>query len=228
MAADILTTYKATIKGHADGGDVVEDEIDYGGVLKSPPEREAKTPNPIWSNANAKIFEDLKTYSEEIQENAGEIPTVLIIGKNVEKYLLGNKDLRDWLLIPSRENLNMASFAPSYVSPQVRFIGYLSALNLEVYSYLETYTYFDRVTNKDVVAPFINPDTAIIGIPKRGKQLFAAVTLLENGAWSTYGAETVPQYLNDSANQISSLTVWSRCLLSPEDISDFIAIKTCG
>lgn len=215
MAADILTTGKTTIDGYADNGEKVDEEINFYGT--------EKTPSVIWSNANAKIFEDLKSYSEEIQESAGEIPTVLIIGKNVEKYLLGNKDLRDWLLIPSRENLNMASFAPSYISPQVRFIGYLSALNLEVYSYLETYT-----NESGNATPFIGADMAVIGIPKRGKQLFAAVTLLENGAWSTYGAETVPQYLNDSANQISSLTVWSRCLLAPESVDDFISIKTTG
>lgn len=216
MAADILTTGKTTISGYADDGTLtVEDEIDFQATIK--------TPSTIWSNANAKIYEDLKSCSEEIQEAAGEIPTVLIIGKNVEKYLLGNKDLRDWLLIPSRENLNMASFAPSYISPQVRFIGYLNALNLEVYSYLETYS--DESGN---ATPFIGADMAVLMIPKRGKQLYATVTLLENGAWQTYGATAVPQYINDPINQISSLTVWSRCLLAPEDVSDFIAIKTCG
>lgn len=53
--------------------------------------------------------------------------------------MLGNDEIMKWLAVPSRDNLGMFSFAPKIVSPQVTRVGIIQALNMEVYTYGETY-----------------------------------------------------------------------------------------
>lgn len=215
MAADILTTGKTTIRGYADDGVTVEeDEIifDWNGQV---------TPAVAWDQAGADIYGDLRAASERIQEDSGYVPTLALCGKNVEQYLLNNTEIFKWLSIPNRENLTMLTFQPHYTSPQCRFIGYINSLNLELVSYAETFTDDDGQ-----VKPFIDADTVIIGVPGRGRQLFGAVTWLDNaGNWQTAAAENLPMYSFDANAQQTSLTILSRFLLVPETFDSHIVIK---
>ena len=216
QAAEILQTGKATVKGFADDGrTVVEDEIDFqwdGAV-------DASTD---WSNANADIYGDIKAVSERIQENSGTIPTLMICGKNVARKMLNNTEIFKWLQVPNRDSLFMASFNPQYITPQVQAIGQITALNLTVVSYSETFTDDDGTTKN-----FVDPDKAIIGVPNSGKQLYGAVTYLDNsGEFQTVAAPHVPVYRFDTDAQQTSLTLFSRFLMCPNEISDFCCINT--
>ena len=104
-------------------------------------------------------------------------------------------------------------------------IGMIQSLNLEVYSYSETYTDDDGR-----VKQFLDPDAVIIGIPGRGKQLHGAVTLInEAGAgYDTYSALYVPQYYGDRASNQMALTMYSRCIIAPDFVDDWATIKTKG
>lgn len=218
MASKILQYGKLTVKDFSDSGErVVEDEIKF--------EWDGRTkPLISWDNANATIYADIKAASDKIQEECGVIPTMMICGRNVEKYLLKNTELLNWLMIQNRTNLAMASFAPRYDFPQARYIGTINALGLEVYSYYETYIDDDGETK-----PFIDDDTVIIGVPGRGRQLYGVVTYLDNGGdWLTAAAEEVPVYNFNTTAQVSSLTLYSRCLLVPEETSDWVTIKVKG
>lgn len=218
MAADILQTGKTIISGYADDGqNVIEDEIDFGfdGVV---------TPAVTWDNPSASIYDDLRAACDRVAENTGTLPTILLCGKNVEKYLINNAEILKWLQILSRENLTMASFAPRYTAPQARYIGSIPSLGLEVHSYLETY--FDE--DEGAVKPFIDPDTAIVANAGRGYQITGAITLLEGGQFHTYAAEYVPRYtFNDEANQ-TALAVYSRYIAVPDNLDDFVTIRTKG
>ena len=219
MAADILQTGQTTIRGYADDGVTIETDtikFDWNGKVNA---------SSDWANANADIYGDIKAVSERIQEDSGFIPTLMLCGKNVEKKLLNNGTIFKWLSIPNRENLTMASFSPHYTSPQARFIGHISALNLEIISYAETYT--DNITGK--VKPFLHPDVAIIGVPGIGRQLYGSVAYMNQaGAWQTIIAREVPVYHADYNAQQSSLTIFSRFLLVPETAADWTCINTCG
>ena len=216
MAADILQTGKTIIRGLADDG--VTEEVD-----KITFDWDSKVnASTDWANSTADIYGDIKAVSERIQEDSGFIPTLMLCGKNVEKKLLNNSAIYMWLQIPNRENLAMASFSPHYTSPQARFIGYLSALNLEIISYAETYTDTDGK-----VKPFLDPDVAIIGVPGVGRQLYGSVTCMNQaGDWQTFVANNVPVYHADYNAQQSSLTIFSRFLLVPETMADWAFINT--
>lgn len=215
QAADILLRGRTTIKGYADDGQTIEeDEIifDWNNEV---------SPTTPWNQAGADIYGDLRACSERIQEDAGYIPTLMLCGRNVEQYLLNNTTIFKWLQVPNRENLSMASFSPHYTTPQSRFIGYISALNLEIISYSETYTDDDGQ-----IKPFIDPDTVIIGVPGRGKQLYGAVTFMnQSGGWETVAAKNVPIYTYDFNAQQSSLAIFSRFLLVPETFDNHLVMK---
>ena len=216
MAADIVQTGKTTIRGLADDGvteEVDEISFDWNGRVSA---------STDWSDSSADIYGDIKAVSERIQEDSGFIPTLMLCGKNVEKKLLNNAAMFKWLSIPNRENLAMASFSPHYTSPQARFIGHISALNLEIISYAETFTDDDGK-----VKPFLDPNVAIIGIPGVGRQLYGSVTCMNQaGQWQTIVANNVPVYHADYNAQQSSLTIFSRFLLVPETMADWAVIHT--
>ena len=220
MAADILTTGQCVIEGYADDGKAtVIDTISF-------PDWDQKlTPTTTWDKPNADIYHDIKGMSELIQENTGEIPTLMLCGKNIEDYLIHNSTLEKWLSIPNRENLAMLSFAPRFESRQIRRIGYLQALNLELYSYAETYTDDDGE-----VKPFLDPDYVIIANPGRGRQLHGAVTLLNDSltGFNYYSGQYVPYYVGDKLSQEVSLTMYSRFLLAPTWADDWALIKAKG
>lgn len=220
MAADILTTGKVEINGFADDGILQRiDTIDYQFTGE-------RTPTTLWSSASAKILDDLRTYVDEIAEDSGELPDIMVCGANVEKYLLQNKDIRDLLIIGSnRSNLTIASLNPKYVAPQSRYLGYINSLGLEVYSYLEKY--YDEETGQS--ESFIPPNSVILAKAKKGKQLYGAVTLTDkNSGFVTYATDLVPRYLVSEENNQTSLSMFSRCLLVPDEVSSWIHIKTCG
>ena len=133
LAAELLQTGKIHIKAYADDNTVEDtDTIDYnwdGEVI----------PTKDWNDPDATIYNDLFAVSERIQRRVGEIPTYAICGKGVEQDLLNNPEIKSWLMMPNPSNLTMANFAPSWTSPQTRYIGRISALNMDFVSYAKTY-----------------------------------------------------------------------------------------
>lgn len=215
MAAELLTTGKVTVKGYADDGQTAKTEtITYDGWTNNM--------STDWSVASANILDDLRTASDAIQEQSGEIPNIAVCGRNVEQYIMSNTEIRQYLMVPSRENLLIANLQPYYVAPQIRFIGRISALNLDLYTYSECY-----IDENGVTKPFIGADDVVLGLAGKGKQLHGAVTVVDgvSKTMQTYAAPMVPVYrANEFANALS-LTMYSRCVLAPETTDDWYHLK---
>ncbi|MBR4153384.1 MAG: major capsid protein [Selenomonadaceae bacterium] len=217
MAAELLQTGKVTVIGQLADGTEKTDKIDFNwdGALAV---------GTAWSDSTASIYDDLLHCSERIQEETGVIPTIAICGKNVEKYLIKNKEIKDWLMIPNRANLTMMDLSPHFTSPQVRFIGRIPALNLELVSYNETYTGADGKSY-----PFVREDTVIIGSPKIGVSQFGRVDFLDmTGDWQSAAANYVPLVLWNTEAQRSSITVFSRFIPIPYDVASWMTLEVSG
>ena len=213
MAAELLQTGNILVEGYADDGRTIKtDLIDFNFSNIS-------TVNVSWATATTDIYKDIYNAVNKIAEDVGELPDIMVVGKNVEQYILNNKTTKDWLMIPNAQYAGFANLAPKYISPQTRYIGRINALGLEVYSYLETY--FDGTQIK----PFINEDTVIIGIGGRGKQITGAITLLEGGNWNTYAAEYVPHYTYSDRDNESSLALYSRFIPVPDVVDSWSVLK---
>ena len=212
MASEILTTGKVTCKGYADDMKIEKlSQIDFGWQGKM-------NPTTAWNSINADIYADFQSMSEWIQENAGSIPTVAIIGKNVASYLINNDKIMKWLSIPSRENFGLMSLQPRLESPQIMRIGLIQALNLEIYSYSETYT-----DEYGVTQPFFPANGVLVAIPGFGSQLHASVTTFDrDGKLLSWANEFVPVYQVSPEGQSMSLTLRSRFLLVPTQRDSYV------
>jgi hypothetical protein len=216
LASELLQTGKLQIKAYADDGKIAEvDEIDYncgGNII---------TPAITWDNPNATIYDDLMGASERIQRRCGIVPTVAICGKNVEKYLLNNTELNRYLMVPLRENMNFASWAPSYTSPECRYIGRVQALNLEFYSYMKTYL------NENLqLTPYINDDTVIIASGNLGRTIYTPITLFsKESGWQTISAPIVPKYFADEDANTLALTLYSSYVIVPDFTESWVTLK---
>ena len=207
MASELLTTGAITIDGYADDGRLQRiDRIEYewdGEV----------TITRSWDATNTSIFDCLQEMSERIQEDAGEIPPLLVVGKNVPGYLRKNKELYGWLSVPNRESMAMMSMVPEYISPQVQYIGTIGALGLTIVSYNATYT-----NEHGELQPYLGADEVIMGVPGLGSQQHAAIVKIDDNdrGFATYAAALVPSYtINKEANTLS-LTMYSRFVLVPD------------
>ena len=215
MAADILLNGQCEIAGYAADGKVVKTD-----TVRFDDWTQKLIPAIKWNQANADIYGDLAEMSASIQENAGMVPTIAICGKNIMDYILGNEAMMKYMSISNNANLSMVSFQPRITAPQVMFMGRIMSLNLELYSYMETYT-----DEEGHIKSFIGDDDVIIGIPGRGKQLHGAVTLVEGRSFKTYVGNYVPAYRANENDNTVSLAMYSRCVLVPETVDDWAVIK---
>lgn len=220
LAAEILQRGKLTLKAYADDGQIPQTEIvdyDWNGEV---------VPLVHWDNPAADIYGDLMAVSLKIQEFSGVVPTLAICGKNVEKYLLANTEIKNWLMIQNRENLTMASLQPHFTSPECRFIGRINALNLDLISYAKTY-----INEAGQVTPFIDDNSVIIACPNLGRTVFAPVTLFDKNnpnGWSTIAAPIIPNYTINEESRTLALTLYSSYILIPDIIESWLCVKTCG
>ena len=217
MAAEILQTGKLNLRSYADDGRLVSEEtIDFDCSAN------IVSPTVHWDNAAAKIYSDLLSASETIQEATGTIPTVAICGRNIENYLIQNDEIKTWLMVPNRENMTMINLQPHFTGVQARFIGRITSLNLDLYSYSQTY--FDDEGNKKY---FVGEDNVIMGT-RNGSTCYFPITLMQNGQPYTVSANVVPQYTYNDEARTRRLTVYSRFVQVPETFGDWITIKARG
>lgn len=218
MAAQLLINGSYNCQGFADDGVTpVDNLIEF-------PDFDNKVTfsgSDAWDNASAKIYDNMGDASQKIRRNAGMVPTVAICSHNVTSYLLNNEQILKYLMVPSRDNLALMSIQPRLTRPELIRVGYIQALNLEIYSY-------DGVYEDDAgeLQQFVPNDHMIIGVPGRGKRLFGAVTQLENdNQFHTYEGEYIPKITGSVESDTTSLAISSRCVVCPEFLDDWATLK---
>lgn len=218
MAAQLLINGKYDIEGYADDGKtVVIDTIEF-------PDWQGKTTltsSDTWDNPTAKILDHLGDVSHDIRRKVQNVPTIAICAENVARYILDNEQLKEIMMIPSRDNMSMMSFAPRIQSPELMRIGFIGALNMEIYAYDACYT-----DESGVLKQYIPDDNIVIGVPGRGQQLYGAVTQIEDDKqFYTYASEYVPKVTVDIEADTASIAVSSRPVLAPMYVDDWACIK---
>lgn len=219
MGAQLLINGGFECRGYADDGKtVVVDTVTFDEFTN----KITLSGNDVWSNASAKIYDNLGDVSQTIRRASGMIPTVAICSNDVVKDIINNEQLYKYMLVPSRDNLALLSLQPKLERPELLRVGYIQALNLEIYAYDGIYE--DDETGD--IAPYIPEGHIIIGVPGRGKRLFGAVTQMEaDRQLHTYEGEHIPKLTVDIESDTSSLAMSSRCVLCPEFLDDWAVIK---
>ncbi len=217
MAAQLLINGTFTAKGYSDDGQTyVEDTFTLDWTQK-----DTLTSTDTWDNAGADIYGDMENMCETVSTNSGMYPTIGMCSAKTANYLLNNTNLLKWLSVPSNANLSMMQIAPRILSPQVKRFGIIQSLNLEIYTYNGLYLDDDAATKQ-----YIPDDYFIVGVPGRGKQLFGAITQMDNDeVIRTYEGRNVPKVWNEKGKDVSQLRMASAGVPIPEMVDDWYTLK---
>lgn len=217
MAAKLLIEGQYTIEGYADDGKTQKIETIGFNFTQKLTLDGANT----WDKDTSDAYGNLQDASKAIRRNAGAVPTVMLCSEATSNLLLNNKSVRDKLLIPSRDNLAMMTFAPKIQSPDVIRFGMINSLGLEMYTYEGGY-----MDDAGEFKQYLPDNYVIIGVPGKGKRLYGAVTQIEpDGQYHTFEGRYVPKVTVDRESDTSSIALSSRCLVVPESIDDWYVIK---
>lgn len=217
MAAKLLIEGQYDIEGFADDGQKkLVDTISFGFTQK-----QTLAGLDTWDHADADAYGNLQDASRAIRRNAGMVPSIAMCSEATAALLLNNASVYDKLLVPSRDSLAMMSFAPKIQSPELIRFGMINSLGLELYTYDGVY-----MDDEQQLQQYLPDGYLIMGVPGRGRRLYGAVTQIEpDGEYHTYEAPYVPKYTVDRESDTSSLTVTSRSLLVPENVTDWYVLK---
>lgn len=214
MCAQIMINGAVEIKGYADDGETyLVDSITFSDWNQ----KETLTGAATWDNAGSDIYGDLKFMHQTIAENSGMNPGVAVFPNNVEGYILNNTAMQKYLDI---RNLFVANIQPRIVAPGVRYLGTITALDLQLWVYNGIYQDRDGARQQ-----YIPDDHVIMGVTGRGSQLFGAITQLENKQWVTYEGRDVPKIWTEEGKDVEMIRLASRCVPKPEFVDDWYTLK---
>lgn len=216
MASQLMLYGAFTAKGYSDDGvTYVEDTFTLDWTQKL-----TLTGGDTWDNASADILGNLQTGSRTVSAAAGIVPSISICSFNTGDYLLKNTSIKDWLLRP-KENLSLMSIAPRIQSPEVIRIGIIESLNLELYAYNGQY-----LDDDGVVKQYIPDDYFIMGVPGRGRQLYGAITQMDNDeVFRTYVGRNVPKVWSEKGKDVRQIRLASAMVPLPEMVDDWYTLK---
>ncbi|QQE75714.1 major capsid protein [Brevibacillus composti] len=214
---EILINGRVTIKGWVDkvgGTDFVEDEIDYEFTNK-----ETLSGTTAWDQSTSKKYDDLKRIRQEIIQNSGVNPNIVIMASNVADLFINDAAVQKLLDI---RNLTIGTIQPSVQMDGLTYIGTLTSLGLELYTYDEWF-----LDENGVEQPMMPADHLIMGRRGLGSRLYGAVTQVEqsDGEFHTYEGTRIPKVWTDVNNDQKMIRLASRPLPKPEDVDSWFVLK---
>ncbi len=213
---EVLLNGIVTIKGWVDkvgGMEYVEDTIDYGFTNK-----ETLSGTDMWTDAGSDKYGDLKRIRLEIIQKTGQNPNLVIMANNVVDMFINDANIQKLLDI---RNLTIGQVQPSVRMDGVTYIGTLTSLGLEIYTYDEWF--LDDDGNE---YPMVPDNYLIMGRANLGSRLYGAVTQLEeDGEFYTYEGTRIPKVWKDVNNDQKMIRVASRPLPKPEDVDSWYVLK---
>lgn len=218
MAAQLMLFGEFTINGYADDGkNVVVDTV----TIPDWTQKLTNSGTNVWTDASSDVYGQVQDMQKAISRNSGRNPDVAIGSYATMEKFIKNASIQDILMIPNKENLALMSIKPIIVSPGVTRIGYIQALNLELYAYDGIYE-----DDSNVIQQYIPDGYFIMGVSGRGSQLFGAITQLEqDGVFRTYEGKDVPKIWSEPGADSQTLRLASRSIIKPEFVDDWYTLK---
>lgn len=209
MIRELLFNGKVPVKGYVDanGKNTVDMEINYGKKEKE---------NATWTKTSD-ILGDLRKWRTEIIQKTGKAPSMLVLASEVVDILLNSDQVGKMFDL---KNVNIGSINPVIQNESVTFVGKITSLGLDVYSYDEWY-----VDEKGNEQPMIPTGHVLMGNRSTGSVKYAVVTQVENKAFKSYEATKVPKIWVDEANDSKMIRLTSRPVPVPFDIESWIVAK---
>lgn len=213
---ELLLNGVVTIKGWIDkvgGTEYVEDTIDFGFTNK-----ETLSGTDMWTDSASDKYGDLKRIRLEIIQKSGMNPNIVVMANNVADMFINDSKIQQLLDI---RNLTIGAVQPRVQLDGVTYIGTLTSLGLELYTYDEWF--LDDDGNE---YPMMPDNYLIMGRANLGARLYGAVTQLEeDGEFYTYEGTRIPKVWKDVSNDVKMIRVASRPLPKPDDVDSWYVLK---
>lgn len=205
MIRELLFNGEVPIKGYIDFGNknFVEQTIKYG-------DKEEVTPKAKWNVDTASIIEDLRKWRLDIIQKTGKAPNTLIVASDVVEAILKNKELKDLFDI---KNYNLGTMQPKIKSESITYVGSISAVGVDIYSYDE---WVIDDTGKEV--PMVPAGKVLLGSKNLGEIRYGLVTQMEKGEFKSYEGVKVPKSWSEDNNDTKIIRLTSRPVPVPYDI----------
>ncbi|MBO8136796.1 MAG: major capsid protein [Desulfotomaculum sp.] len=217
LCRELLLNGMVTIKGWVDkvgGTEYVEDTIDYNFTNK-----ETLSGTDMWTDAASDKYGDLKRIRLQIIQKSGINPNLVIMANNVADMFINDDKIQKLLDI---RNLTIGQVQPSIRMDGVTYLGTLTSLGLELYTYDEWF--LDDDGNE---YPMMPENHLIMGRANLGARLYGAVTQVEESdkEFHTYEGARIPKVWTDTNNDQKMIRVASRPLPKPEDVDSWYVLK---
>ncbi|MGF9907274.1 major capsid protein [Brevibacillus porteri] len=217
LCREILLNGVVTIKGWVDkvgGTEFVEDAIDFDFTNK-----ETLSGTDAWDQSTSKKYQDLKNIRLEIIQKSGLNPNIVIMSSNVADLFINDPEIQKLLDI---RNLTIGTIQPSVQMDGLTYIGTLTSLGLELYTYDEWF-----LDDSGVEQAMMPNDYLIMGRRGLGSRLFGAVTQVEQNdmAFHTYEGTRIPKVWTDVNNDMKMIRLASRPLPKPDDVDSWFVLK---
>lgn len=193
-------------------GEGVEQEVDYQFT-----NTETLSSGAKWDAETSKPLEDLKRWRLAVIQKTGKAPNIAVFESSVVDEFIKNKEVKEMMDL---QRLNIGSIEPSVQNEAITFIGRISSLGLEIYSYDEWYIGEDEVEQPMVPAGYVMMATR--GMHKR---IYGAITQIESEDFVTIEGTRIPKSWVDKDNEVRKLRIASRPLPVPEDVDGWFVAK---
>lgn len=214
MCREIAINGKCVMKGFVDDKDsnTIDQEVDYNFTNK-----ETLISGAKWDQSTSKKLSDLKRWRLAVIQKTGKAPTVCIMASDVAEQFISDPEVQTMF---DKNKIKVGDITPTIVNDAVTFIGRITSLGLDLYTYDEWY-----VDDAGVEQPMMPTKTLMLARPGMAKRIYGAVTQMEKGDFYTYEGERVPKQWADEENEVKMIKITSRPLPVPEDVDDwYVAI----
>ena len=215
MAAETMLTNGCVMKHIADDDENTEDmEIRFYESENNPAKY---TPATKWSEAGAKIIDDIHAMVKMLTERG--LPAEdLVISGDVVPIILNDEKKKKMLDL---RFYNMGMVEPIELPNGAALVAKINVYGrmINIISYDEHYE-----NEKGKIVPYIPAGTVILTAPASGRRLYGSVSQVEQVDKSihTYTGARIPKYLADAEGNTRSLTLTSRPLLIPNNKNPWI------
>lgn len=211
MCREILMTGKVVMKGLIDDSsdEYIEQEVDYGLTNKETLLSAAK-----WDQSTSDKLGDLKRWRLAVIKSSGKAPNACIMSSDVADLFLADEKVQAMF---DKNKIKVGDIEPVIKDDAVTFIGRITSLGLDLYTYDEWF-----LDDAGVEQPMMPVKTVLLARVDMAKRIYGAITQMNDSEeFITIEGERVPKVWADKGNEVKMVKISSRPLPVPEDVDDW-------
>lgn len=170
-----------------------------------------------WSDPNSDPIQDLKNWRLSVIQKSGITPDMVIMASDVVDAFTKHPTVQK---VMDSQRIILGKIEPQTLPNGVTYIGSISALGMDVYSYDEWYFDEESTTEK----PMVPAGSVLVASTRaRSSMLYGAVTLADqkSGDFVTYAGERIPDSWVEKNPPSRFIQINSRPLPVPHEVDSW-------